>query len=237
MQFGVAVLEDDVELRDEILVPRLVNSGFRAEGFGSSAELYRRMIATSFELFVLDVKLRGENGLDIARYLRESAPIGVVMHTRGGSDADRIHGLTRDVDAWLAKPVEIELLAATLHAVGRRLRQDVISRTHAPVSTLWRLADADWRLCAPNGLSVPLNLQERRLLTLLFAAENQLVTHAELLADLATIAENYDRHRLETLIHRLRRKVNIKLGLSLPLRSVRGSGYVLLSNDERAQER
>lgn len=235
MRVKVAVLEDDVALREEILVPQLDATGFDVEGFGSSAELYRRMTAVPFELLVLDLKLPNENGLDVARHLRATSPIGIVTLTGRGSQAERIRGLTETVDAWLAKPVEIELLAATLYSLARRMRLGANGAGEAPVSAGWRLSSAGWRLHAPDDRNIPLNLLERRLLMRLFATPGDLVTHDELVADLASAVENFDQHRLEMLIHRLRRKIERQLGESLPLRSVRGSGYVMLASDERQQ--
>jgi DNA-binding response OmpR family regulator len=234
VQLKVAVLEDDGSLREDILVPELTEKGFDVEGFARPAELYRRMIAVPFDLLVLDLRLGDEDGLDVARYLGEVSSIGIVMLTGRGTEADRVRALAELVDAWLTKPVDVEVLAATLHGVARRL---LPQRTHRRNGTdPWRLADASWRLHAPDGRSVPLNLLERRLLTRLFAAESEPVAHEELIADLASTAENFDRHRLEIVIHRLRRKVDSRLGLSLPLRAVRGVGYMMLATDERGSD-
>ena len=235
MRLKVAVLEDDVEFREEILVPQLVEIGFDAEGFGTSAALYRRMLAQPFHLLVLDLRLSGENGLDIARYLRETSTIGVVTLTGHGTHAEQVRGLTEVVDAWLVKPVDIDVLGATLHSLARRMQ--LVSRDDVTaLSSCWRLPQDGWRLYSPANRSVLLNLPERCLLTRLFATAGELVSHEELIGELAAVAENFDRHRLEILIHRLRRKVADELGVSLPLRSVRGAGYVLLTMDERARE-
>lgn len=236
MRLKVAVLEDDREFREEILVPQLVQIGFDAEGFATSAELYRRMLAMPFHLLVLDLRLGDESGLDVARYLRENLAIGIVTLTGQGTHAEQVRGLTETVDAWLVKPVDFELLGATLHSLARRLqlvpnRDDVI----APASC-WRLPQDGWRLYSPTNRSVLLNLSERCLLTRLFATAGELVSHEDLIGEIATVTENFDRHRLEILIHRLRRKVAAELGVSLPLRSVRGAGYVLLTTDERARQ-
>lgn len=236
MRLKVAVLEDDGEFREEILVPQLVEIGFDAEGFETSASLYRRMLAVPFHLLVLDLRLNGESGLDVARYLRENSTIGIVTLTGQGTRSEQLTGLTEVVDAWLAKPVDIELLGATLHSIARRMqlipnRDEVI----APASC-WRLPQDGWRLYSPANRSVLLNLAERCLMLRLFAVAGELVPHGDLIAALALVAEDFDRHRLEILIHRLRRKVASELGVTLPLRSVRGAGYVMLTLDERSRE-
>jgi DNA-binding response OmpR family regulator len=231
MSIKVAVLEDDEAFREDILVRGLRQLDFDVEGFATSAELYRRMLAVSFDLLVLDVRLEGENGLDVAQYLRGMSPIGIVALTGRGTQEDRIRGLMEAVDVWLSKPIDVEVLAATLHSLSRRM-QLASSDTRAASSPGWRLSPGNWRLVAPDERSMALNLLERRLLTRLLATPGELVSHDELIGEVSTGSEKFDRHRLEILIHRLRRKAQSRLGQELPLRSVRGSGYVLLGSGE-----
>jgi len=234
MSIKVAVLEDDAAFREDILVRRLRQLDFDVEGFATSAELYRRLLAVSFELLVIDVRLDGEDGLDVAQYLRGISPIGIVALTGRGTQQDRIRGLMEAVDVWLSKPIDVEVLAATLHSLSRRMQ--IASSGTPPASSVgWRLAPGNWRLVAPDKRSMGLNLLERRLLTRLLATRGDLVSHEELIADVSTGSEKFDRHRLELLIHRLRRKAQSHFGQTLPLRSVRGSGYVFLAADERGE--
>lgn len=228
----LAVLEDDDALREDILVPQLADAGFDTEGFASSADLHRRLRETSFDLLVLDLVLDDENGLDIARELRSVSSIGIVMLTGRGSQFDQIRGLHDAVDAWLTKPVDIELLAATLRSLARRMRIDNDGIMPDQAANGWRLAERGWHLYSPDGNCVSLNLLERCLLGRLFATAGEVVTRADLLTLLTTAAENVDSHRLEMLIHRLRRKIHDHLGETLPLRAVRGQGYVMIATSE-----
>ena len=235
MRIKVAVLEDDVAFREDILLPALTAREFDVEGFGKSAELYRRMLAVSFELLVLDLRLEAEDGLEIARHLREISAIGIVTLTGKGTRDEHILGLTEVVDVWLSKPVDIDVLAATLHGLSRRIRSGPTSsgaNLQEPPPQGWRLSPGHWRLIGPDGRSMPLNPLERGLLTRLTTTPGDLVSHADLLGDMATLVSGFDRHRLEILIHRLRRKVESHFGQDLPLKSVRGSGYLMVTHDE-----
>jgi len=230
----VAVLEDDAEFRDVILVPELRAHGFEAEGFATSAELYRRMLGGGFDLLVLDIGLAGEHGLDVAASLRAVSTIGIVALTGRGDRAEQIAGLDASIDAWLSKPVEIDLLVATLRSVARRLG----SALPQPVPMVgerggWQLEDDGWHIRGPDGRNLALSLAERRVLLRLFGTPGEPVTREELVADLASNAEEFDPHRLDMLVHRLRRKVLDRFGAGLPLRAVRGCGYVLLGAEER----
>ena len=233
MRLKVAVLEDDAELREGILVPQLQKFDLEVRGFANSIDLFQAMLVAPFDLLVLDIGLPDADGFTVARRLRENFAIGIVILTGRRAAADQVKGLTEAADAWLVKPVEIDVLAATLLSLARRMRLNSFDPAATPSAAQWRLAPEGWRLYAPDGNSMALNQSERRLLTRLFVAPGELVVHDELIRTLATAAEDVDLHRLEMLIHRLRRKVSDRLGKSLPLRSVRGRGYVIFIDDER----
>ena len=237
MSSKVAVLEDDVEFREDILVPALTARGFDVEGFGKAAELYRRMLAVSFEILVVDLRLEAEDGLEIARHLREISAIGIVTLTGKGTREEHIRGLTEVVDVWLSKPIDVDVLAATLHGLSRRIRggdKSSVANLQDSSPRRWRLSPGNWRLIGPDGRSMPLNPLERALLARLTATPGDLVIHADLLDGMATIAGGFDRHRLEILIHRLRRKVESHFGQDLPLKSVRGCGYLMMLDEEKS---
>lgn len=218
----IALLEDDAELREKILAPGLRDLGFEVTGLGSAAALYLCLSTQAFDIVVLDVGLPDQNGFTVARYLRQVSSVGVVMLTGRGSTPDRVRGLSEGADAYLAKPVELDLLAATLHSLGRRLHA-----TPSPGTPGWRLDANGWRLLAPNDRTVELTRTERSVLSQLLAAEGETVDREALIASLTPDVFDFDPHRLETLIHRLRSKVRAATGLQLPLRAVHGVGYVM----------
>ncbi len=231
----VALVEDDDALRDDILVPGLRASGYDAEGFRSPIELYRRMLVVAFDVVVLDVGLPDEDGLSVARHLRSSSPLGIIMLTGRGQAADRVQALGEAADAWLAKPVEVEVVAATISSLLRRMRmpQAASPVAEAEHSALrWRLLAQGWRLAAPSGREVALNRSERAVLECLFAGDGEPVSRERLIEALGESHDEFDPHRIDMLIHRLRRKSVEQLDEELPLRSVRGRGYVLVDHDD-----
>lgn len=224
----VAVVEDDDELRDRILVPGLADFGFASRGFPSAESLYRELLGTPFDLVVLDVGLPSEDGFSVVRHLRQTRAmaIGVVMLTGRTHNRDRIRGLDEGADAYLPKPVELELLAATLHSLLRRMRapsSSTLDETEEQPD--WRLEPDGWCLRSPNGLQVALTLAERRVLMRLFASRGEPVARDELIAELTNDVIAFDPHRLEMLVHRLRRKIEDRTGETAPLRAARGTGY------------
>jgi DNA-binding response OmpR family regulator len=221
----VLLLEDDELLRDRVLVPSLKQFGFQVEGIGSAAELERRIQQQAPDIVVLDVGLPDGNGFDVARQLRaERAGVGIVMLTARGETTDRIRGLSEGADAYLSKPVDIDLLAATLHSLARRLRSPATSATNPR----WRLDAGGWCLLSPAGQTVALTQLESRVLAPLLQSPNTLITRDALIGALTINIHAYDPHRLDSMIHRLRKKVLNVLGTPLPLNAVQGQGYVFV---------
>jgi DNA-binding response OmpR family regulator len=91
----------------------------------------------------------------------------------------------------------------------------------------WELLNGTWQLRTPNSRRVPLNVLELDLLRRLFAVPRELVTHGELMTELSPMGEAMSKHRLEMLVHRLRKKVERETGEALPLTAVRGLGYAM----------
>jgi len=89
----------------------------------------------------------------------------------------------------------------------------------------WGLDGDGWSLRCPDGSVVPLTRTERLLIERLLLTPGQLVTR-EALAD-ALADGDFDSHRLDSLVYRLRRKVADGCGASLPLDSIHGEGYML----------
>ncbi len=228
----VALLEDDALLRERVLLPGLANFGFAVAGMETAAALHLHMARAHYDIVVLDVGLPDADGFLLARELRQAhSELGIVMLTGRGATPDRVRGLSHGADAYLAKPVEVELLAATLHSLARRLGGGA-SVAAAPsaertVAPHWRLDAGGWCLRSPAGGTVALTRTERRVVERLTSAPGQLVTRAQLVEVLTDNVYDFDPHRLDSLIYRLRRKVADTCGEPLPLNAVHGEGYVL----------
>ncbi|MEO7067615.1 MAG: response regulator transcription factor [Rhodanobacter sp.] len=216
----VLLVEDDAEIRDEILVPGLRNYGINVMGADCAATADQLMRENTFDIVVLDVGLPDESGFSVARRLRAGSSTGIVMLTGRSENPDRVRGLSEGADAYLTKPVALDVLVATLRSLGRRLL------TSVPAPT-WQLTADDWCLRSPRGVDVALTLPERRILGRLMAGDGEPVSREALIAMLTEDIFDFDPHRLEMFVYRLRCKIAETCGETLPLRAVRGAGYVL----------
>lgn len=227
----IAVLEDDQELREAILLPTLRDHGFEATGAGTAAGLYRLMIGQQFDMVLLDIGLPDESGLEVVKHLRGLFPtLGIVMLTGSRGRDKRVRALVDGADAFLAKPVDGDVLAATLRSVARRILaapETVAAPAPTPSVARWRLEADDWCLVAPNGGKLALARAERVLLQSLFAAVGQPVARQALMDALGEDSGEFDSHRLDMLVHRLRGKAARMAGEEgLPLLATRGIGYL-----------
>lgn len=220
----VLLLEDDELLRDHVLLPRLRQFGFEVTATGRAAELDKHLSQRRPDIVLLDVGLPDRDGFEVARQLRAEAPdIGIVMLTGRAEGADHVRGLSEGADAYLSKPVDLDVLVSTLHSLARRL--------HAPrpgTTGNWHLDADGWCLISPSGSMVALTKTERRLLEALIEKPNQVVSRDALISRLTADVYDFDTHRLDSLIHRLRGKVMRVAHTQLPLNAVHGEGYVLV---------
>lgn len=222
------LLEDDAALREDILLPGLADYGFAATGVATAAALYESLRAQEPDIVVLDVGLPDADGFSVAQAVRALLPrIGIIMLTGHGETSEQVRGLSQGADAYLVKPAQLDLLAATVHSLARRLRGAPAPTPAATNAQKWHFDASDWCLIAPNGATIPLTKTEQRVLARLSSTLGQLVTREHLVAAVADDVHDFDPHRIESLIHRLRRKVLARCGEPLPLKAIHGKGYVL----------
>lgn len=226
LEHRILVVENDIGVREDVLIPGLKDAGFNTVGAGSAAEAYRCMLTHDFSVFVLDIDLPGESGLSIAKHLRTMTEAGIVLtgHKRG---SDHIYGLDVGADVCITKPIDIDMMTATVRSLLRRLdRLDTLRAAERPAR--WRFEMQDWNLASPGGVKVRLTHAERLLIEMLAASPGETVPRDTIISRLARDIHDFDPHRLEMLVHRLRRKVLSTTSEQLPLNAVRGIGYVLL---------
>ncbi len=218
----LALLDDDDLLRDRVLAPKLRQFGFEVTATGSAAELREVVSIGPPDIFLLDLGLPDGDGFEVARSLRAAVPrAGIIILTGRSDNVDRVRGLFEGADAYLTKPVEIDVLVATLYSVARRLEPAMAPAGH------WALSPDEWFLLSPSGGRVMLSKSERLLLEAMIQHANQVVSREALIAVLTDDVDAFDPHRLDSMVHRLRRKVLAALGEPLPLNAAHGTGYVL----------
>src|SRR5512139_109766 len=118
---SILVVDDDSEVRD-MIVEYLSTHGFEVAQAGSGEEMRAALAHRVPDVVLLDLNLPGEDGLTLARYLREHHDVGIIMVTAAGEVVDRIVGLEVGADDYVAKPFDPRELRARLKSVLRRVR-------------------------------------------------------------------------------------------------------------------
>ncbi|MGV8960173.1 MAG: response regulator transcription factor [Stenotrophomonas sp.] len=232
----VWVVEDDPEWRT-MVVEELQYHGALVRGIGSVEALYRELAVDRCDILVLDVGLPGEDGLSATGHLRQMDGMGIVLVTGRSGSADMAHGLSLGADIYLPKPLELPVLVAALHSLHRRMGVSVppcpntalaagAGQPPATTDRAWCLRADGWDLVAPNGSLLTLTAAERGFLGELFAVPGEAVNREQLIAAITDQPWDFDPHRLEVLVHRLRGRVRSATGCTLPVRALRGAGYL-----------
>lgn len=228
----ISVVEDEPVLRQEMAF-QLEHLGFSVKTFSSASEFYRDLAVAATDIALLDIGLAGEDGLSICAHLRRHDPLmGIVFVTARAQRADRLQGLATGADAYLTKPVDMDELALILHRLSQRIPAPVAAPgSPDPLgtdATAWQLdLGILSRLTAPNGARKHLSNNERILLGTLAQNPAKACSHAVLAAALGLHPDEFDKHRLEVIVSRLRSSVERSTGLELPLKAIRGVGYSL----------
>ena len=222
---SVILVEDHDGLREDTVFG-LNAEGLQAQGVADSAAFYRLYQLVMPDIVVIDRMLVDEDGMAIARKLRQSnaaKQTGIVILSSLGSLDERIEGLGL-ADGYLVKPVDLRELAALITSVYRRI--NFISDDKGIGE--WRLLGRRLELISPQGRYVELSFKEFQILSLLATANGTPVAARNLVESMDENWLNYEKNRLELILSRLRQKIRSANGESLnPIKSVRNEGYLM----------
>ncbi|BAU75067.1 response regulator [Metapseudomonas furukawaii] len=233
-QIRILVVDDDEAIR-ELLLDYLGGQGYRVEAVADSVQMRAWLAEALPDLVLLDVGLPGEDGLSLARYLREHHDLPVIMVSGAGTPLDRIVGLEVGADDYLAKPFDPRELLARVKTVLRRYRRAPAAASPESVETgellkvgLCRLDLASRQLFGADGSEIPLTAMEFDLLQAFAQRPNRPLSRDQLL--------NLTQHRdwnpfdrsIDIRIARLRRKLEPDPDKPQVIRTVRGVGYMFV---------
>ena len=230
----IAVVDDDPSIR-QMVTEYLQENDLRVAAVASGKELHALMAAQTVDLVVLDLRLQGEDGLTIARRLRDESAIPILILTGRSEEADRVMGLELGADDYLTKPFSLRELLARIRALLRRANAqasvtDKLNAVRAYRFGPWELNIGLRKLRDQAGRPVELTNGEFSLLAAFLSAPQRILTREQLL-DLSRLhnAEVYDRS-IDVQILRLRRKIETDPNEPKLIRTERGAGYFLDCN-------
>ena len=230
----ILIAEEKPEQRQQVR-EYLEQSGFRALPAASASDIWNAIKTAPVGVLVLDAALRGSDGMDLCRDVRERSDVPIILVGAGGSEVDRVVGLELGADDYMSKPYSTRELAARLRAVLRRSKKERLIGLRA--STLarfdgWQVDFARREVKDEADQPIELTAAEFALLQVMLENPQTVIPRARLM-ELAGVrdAPSSDRS-IDVLVSRVRRKLSFG-GRAAPIVTVRGAGYMLSAAVER----
>ncbi len=224
----ILAVDDDASVR-QMIADYLGDNEMRVAAIASGREIAEVMARETIDLLILDVRMPGEDGMQIARKLREDSGLPIIMLTGRQDEADRVMGLELGADDYITKPFLPRELLARIRALLRRARTQETVADGLQKIRAYRFAGRELnvrlrRLTTATGETILLTNAEFNLLIALLTAPGRVLSRDQLLG-LSRLHndEVYDRS-IDVQVGRLRRKIEAQAGELI--RTERGSGYV-----------
>src|ERR1700744_4622244 len=218
------LVDDDRRIRD-LLSRFLCSEGYRVTTAMSAKDARAKLLGLHFDMLILDVMMPGETGFRLARFIRSSSSVPIIMLTARHEAQSRIEGLQIGADDYVAKPFEPRELVLRIGNILKRT-------TPLPVETVETVAFGPYIYHLERGELrqgdevIHLTDRERDMLRILAAAPGETVPRGALTGGDGLVNER----AVDVQINRLRRKIERDPASPLFLQAVRGIGYRLVAS-------
>ena len=236
IQPHILIVDDDAAIRT-LLTEYLAENGLRVSVAQTSAAMSAILAESAIDLVVLDLRLGGEDGLAIARRLRNESAIPIIMLTGVRDEADRVMGLELGADDYLTKPFSPRELLARIRTVLRRANAATPTQAREAEIRAFRFGEFELNLrtrrLSGRGGHIDLTNGEFNLLAALVASAPRVMSRDQLI-EASRVYDNevYDR-AIDVQILRLRRKIEADPSQPTYIVTERGVGYSFKSAVEK----
>lgn len=228
----IVVVDDDPKVRT-LLRRCLEGEGYSVAEAKDRRELLACLDRQSVDLITLDLNLGKDNGLDLAREIRQDRSIPIIMLTGKGDAIDRVVGLELGADDYLVKPFELRELVARIRAVLRRSSHSAPNTGHQYVFEAWTLDVSRRSVKHQDGTDAELTTSEFNLLHAFVLRPHRVLSRD----DIMDVLKGHDWSPLDrsvdNLVARLRKKVEDDPERPSLIKTVRGAGYMFAANVTR----
>jgi DNA-binding response OmpR family regulator len=230
----ILIVDDDTDIR-ESTGEYLAGHGFRTVLAADGKQMREAITAGAPDVVLLDLNLPGEDGLSLTRWLRLHHDVAIIMVTAAGEVVDRVVGLEVGADDYIAKPFDLRELRARLRSVLRRTRVRAAPAPEHPTAKRVRIGHCELDLAThqlfdANGSEISITSTDFDLLRVFAENANRVLSRDQLLTMTSNREwEPFDR-AIDIRIARLRRKIEPDPENPAVIRTVRGAGYMFVSN-------
>ena len=233
----VLIVDDDPDVRD-MIAEYLSENGYEVMQADSGESMRAALAQRVPDAVLLDVRLGREDGLSLARFLREHYALGIIMVTAAGDVVDRVIGLEVGADDYLAKPFDPRELRARLRSVMRRSSASTDAKAANAATPPGRIPVgrcmldlAAYRLIDEDGQEIALTSMEFDLLKVFVEHPNKVLSRDQLLNTTRNRDwQPFDRS-IDIRIARLRRKIETDPESPQLIRTIRNSGYMYVPSE------
>lgn len=230
----IIIVEDDYDFRDS-LDEFLQTQGYEVTSLGSAIDVYETIRQKNYDLAIIDPVLPDQDGMVIAKYLSSNTNTRVLIISEHSSIEAKLRGYESGAGMYLVKPVdvrEISVAAAALLQTNLSPHKDPRKNQLENHKGKWILKLEEWVVVNPDEKPILLTAKEYMLLERL-AREPQgsIVSREELLHLFEYPKNKYGNHSLESLVHRLRKKISPSM--ETPIKTVNSLGYSFIARIER----
>ncbi|HYN46007.1 MAG TPA: response regulator [Allosphingosinicella sp.] len=232
----ILLVDDERDIR-EPLAAYLARNNVRVTKAENAAAARQMLSAYAIDLVLLDIMMPGEDGLSLARFIRATTSIPVILLTAKTEEMDRVVGLEIGADDYVVKPFSPRELLARIKAVLRRVGENG-GRVRAPDADTygfgpWLLRSGERELVGEDGVAIPLSTGEYNLLHAFVTHPRRVLSRDQLLdlsqgRELAAFERSIDNH-----ISRLRKKIEANPADPKLIKTVWGGGYTLAAEVKR----
>jgi two-component system, OmpR family, response regulator len=219
----VLAIDDDPSVR-QMIADYLGDNDIRVTVAGSGKEIAEVMARDTIDLLILDLKMPGEDGMQIARNLRAESDIPIIILTGRKDEADRVMGLELGADDYLTKPFSVNEFEARVRAL---LRRNVAPPLHWSVGGL--SIDRAAKRVRIHDKPVDLTPREWALLELFLTRPGRVLSKEQIGESLFNVDGELSPNAIEVHVSRLRTKIESS---AVRIRTVRGFGYLWEGTDE-----
>ncbi|GAB6386831.1 winged helix-turn-helix domain-containing protein [Stutzerimonas marianensis] len=232
--WNILIVEDDQRLA-ELTREYLESNGLQVAIEADGAVAAERILRDGPDLVVLDLMLPGEDGLSICRKVRQRYDGPILMLTARADDLDQVLGLEIGADDYVCKPVRPRLLLARIRALLRRREgSEAAPVSHKRLQYGPLVVDSALREAWLRGEGIELTGAEFDLLWLLTSNPGRIMSREQIFAELRGIEYDGQDRSIDVRISRIRPKIGDDPDHPRLIKTVRGKGYLFVSEAAEA---
>jgi len=243
-EHSILVVDDDAKIRS-LLRNVLEGDGFAVLEAASMREIQKALETTHISLITLDIHLQDENGIDLARQIRTSSTVPIIMVTGRDDVIDRVVGLEVGADDYITKPFHVREVVARIRSVLRRVEatQSVqsdnatgsVTQTSASPSMHYSFDGMtaipdQMKLLDRQGADCALTSGDFKLLDAFLTRPKRVLTRDQLMDLTGGIEWSPLDRTIDNQVARLRKKIERDPSEPQLIKTVRGMGYTFASD-------